>query len=75
MSDERKIELIAEILDVEAETLTPETQLASMDEWDSIALLSFLAMMEDEFGKEIKGSIIKEQKTVANLMALMESGE
>lgn len=75
MTDERKIELIAETLDVEAETLTPETELGSMDEWDSVALLSFLAMMEDEFGKELKGSIIKEQKTVADLMALMESNE
>lgn len=73
MTDERKIELIAEILDVEAETLTPETELGSMDEWDSIALISFLAMMDDEFGREIKGSIVKEQKTVADLMALMEN--
>ncbi len=75
MSDERKLKLIAEVLDVEVETLTPETELGSMDEWDSIALISFIAMMDDEFHKEIKGGILKEQKTVADLMKLMEKDE
>ncbi len=72
MKDERKIELIADVLDVEAAILQPASVLGDMDEWDSIALISFMAMMDDEFGKVIKGSVVKEQKTVANLMALME---
>ncbi len=72
MKDERKIELIADVLDVEAATLQPASVLGDMDEWDSIALISFMAMMDDEFGKVIKGSVVKEQKTVADLMALME---
>ncbi len=72
MKDERKIELIADVLDVEAAILQPASVLGDMDEWDSIALISFMAMMDDEFGKVIKGSVVKEQKTVADLMALME---
>ena len=28
--------------------------------------------MDDEFDKIIKGSVVKEQKTVADLMAMME---
>lgn len=72
MKDERKLELIAEILDVEQESLTPETILSDLEEWDSIALISFMAMMDDEFDKIVKGADVKAQKTVADLMALME---
>lgn len=72
MKDERKLELIAEILDVEQESLTPETILSDLEEWDSIALISFMAMMDDEFDKIVKGADVKAQKTVADIMALME---
>lgn len=73
MNNDRKLELIAEILDVEKESLTAETILNDLEEWDSIALISFMAMMDDEFDKIVKGSIVKEQKTIADLMALMEA--
>lgn len=73
MTNEKKIELLAEIMDVEPEKLTPETELESLEEWDSIALISFIAMMDDEFEKIVKGSEIKEKKTVAELMAIMEA--
>lgn len=72
MTDRKKIELLEEMLDLEPGTLTPETVLEPMEEWDSIALISFIALVDDEFGKVIKGSVVKEQKTVAGLMALME---
>ena len=73
MSNEKKIELIAEVTDIEPETLTPETELSSLVEWDSIALISFIAMMDDEFEKVVKGTEVKEKKTVADLMAMMEA--
>lgn len=72
MNNERKLKLLEEILEVEENTLTPETILSNLDEWDSIALISFIALMDDEFGKIIKGEKVKEQKTVADLMCLME---
>ena len=72
MTENKKMELIAEVLEVEVEGLTPETKLGDLDEWDSIALISFIAMMDDEFDKIINGSVVKEQKTVADLMAMME---
>lgn len=72
MNNQRKLELLEEILDVEENTLTPETVLSNLEEWDSIALISFIALMDDEFGEIIKGEKVKEQKTVADLMRLME---
>lgn len=64
--------MLEEMMELEPGTLTPETQLSDVEEWDSIALISFIALMDDEFDKVIKGSVIKSQKTVADLIALME---
>lgn len=72
MTNEEKIAVLEDLMEVDEVTLTPETTLKDIEEWDSVAFLSFIAMMDDEFGKTIKGSVVKEQKTVADLMALME---
>ena len=71
MSTEKKMELLADILDVDADELTPETELASLD-WDSVAILSFIAMMDEEFGKEMKGAEIKKFVTVQDALNVME---
>lgn len=71
MTNEKKIELLAELMDVDPEVLTPDTVLEGMQEWDSLALISFIAMMDEEFNKTVKGSEVKKLKTVADLMAMM----
>lgn len=72
MSTEKKMELLAEILDVDAGDLSPETRLADLEEWDSIAALSFIAMMDEEFGKEFKGTDVRKLVTVQNALNVME---
>lgn len=73
MTEARKIEMLEEMMELEAGTLKADTVLSDIEEWDSIALISFIALMDDEFDKVIKGSVIKQAKTVADLMALMEA--
>lgn len=72
MTKEQKIKMIEEILDLEEGTLTEETVLRDLEDWDSVAVISFIALLDDEFNKIVKGTVIREQKTVADLMALME---
>ena len=72
MNNEKKMELLADILDIEAEELTPETRLVDMEEWDSIAALSFIAMMDEEFGKEFKCADVKKIVTVQDALNVME---
>lgn len=72
MSEEEKIALLEEMMELDESTLNPQTKLADLDEWDSIALISFIALIDDEFDKIIKGSQIKEFKTVADALAVME---
>lgn len=71
MTDERKIELIAEILDVDTDEISPEMSLDSFD-WDSVAALSFIAMMDEEFNKAVKGADIKKLVTIQDVLDLME---
>lgn len=72
MTDDKKLELLAEILDCDVEELTPETELSSL-EWDSVAVLSFIAMMDEEFGKAVKGAEIKQLVTIQDALNIMES--
>lgn len=71
MTTEKKLELLADILDMDAGDLTPETELSSL-EWDSVTALSFIAMVDEEFGKEVKGAQIKNFVTVQDALNLME---
>ncbi len=71
MTNEKKMELLAEILDVDVEEVIPEKRLDEFT-WDSIAILSFMAMMDEEFGKEVKGSEVKKLVTVQDAFDMME---
>ena len=71
MATEKKLELLADILDVDVEELSPERELAEFD-WDSVAILSFIAMMDEEFGKEMKGAEIKKFVTIQDALNAME---
>lgn len=72
MTNEEKIAILEEIMEVDEGTLMPETLLSNIEEWDSVSFLSFMAMMDERFGKVVTGSEIKTKKTIADLMALME---
>lgn len=72
MTNEEKIALLEELMEVDEGTLTPETLLSNIEEWDSVSFLSFMAMMDEKFGKVVTGSEIKAKETIADLMALME---
>lgn len=72
MTREEKIENIAEILDLEEEEIKEDALLADYEEWDSVAVLSFIALMDEEFDKAVKGVEIRALKTVKDLMDMME---
>lgn len=73
MSVQEKLEKLAEIMDLEVDELNEDTVLADIDEWDSVAALSFIAMMDEEFGKAIRGAEIRQFVTVKDAMDVMEA--
>lgn len=71
MTNEEKIALLEDMLEVETSTLTPETELSSIDEYDSMAKLSLIVLMDDEFGKKLTGEQIREFNTVQDILDFM----
>ena len=71
MNLQEKITLIEEVLDVAEGSLTPETLLAEVDEWDSIAALSFIVMLDEKFEKTVSGAQIKAMECVNDILAYM----
>lgn len=72
MTNEEKILILEDLMEVEERTLKPETLLSDIDEWDSVSLLSFIAMVDEEFEKVITGKEVKSCNTVSDLMRFME---
>ena len=72
MELQEKLALIEEVLDVEEGSLKPETELADVDEWDSIAALSLIVMLDEKFEKTVSGAQIKALETVNDILAFME---
>lgn len=71
MTEKEKIAKLEEMMELDEGTLTPETRLTDIEEWDSIAAISFIALVDEEFDKIIKGAQIKEFQTVADALAVM----
>lgn len=72
MELKEKLALIEEVLDVGEGSLSPETELADVDEWDSIAALSLIVMLDEKFEKTVSGAQIKALETVNDILAYME---
>ena len=67
-----KMALIEEPLDVVEGTLTTETVLDDLDEWDSISALTLIVMLDERFDKTITGAEIKALNTVGDILSYME---
>jgi acyl carrier protein len=62
---------LAEILDVDK--LQPESVLRDFDEWDSLAVLSVLALADSKYGVTIRAEEIRSVVTAAELADLVEA--
>lgn len=67
-----ELKKIEEILDVEENTIFEETELASLEEWDSVAKLSLTIMLEEDYGKKLTSEDLKNLKTVKMILDLMK---
>ena len=71
MTNENKLELLAEVFDCDVEDITAETELTELENWDSMTKLSLIVMMDDECGKTLTSNEIKNFKTVGDIMDFM----
>lgn len=71
MTEMEKLALIEETLELDEGTLAMDTVLADVDEYDSMAKLSLIVMMDDEFGVKLTGDMVKGFETVGDIVKLM----
>ena len=68
------IEYFADELDeTTIEELSPETDFKALEEWSSLVALSIIAMVEDNYEKEITGEDLRSSTTLQDLFNLVES--
>ncbi|MCB6994513.1 phosphopantetheine-binding protein [bacterium 210820-DFI.6.37] len=71
MMEREKLALLEEMLELEEGDLDVDKVLDDLEEYDSMAKLSLIVLMEDEFGVKLTGDIIKGFKTVGDIVAMM----
>ena len=64
------LENMIDLLDTETEIL-PETHLDAIEEWDSLSIVSFLAMVDVEYGKTMRAAQFKDAQTIGDLYRLV----
>ena len=68
------IEYFADELDeTTIDELSPETDFKALGEWSSLVALSIIAMVEDNYEKEITGEDLRSSTTLLDLFNLVES--
>ena len=72
MTIEEKLDLITETLDAEREKIKPETVLSSLDEWDSMGIISTITMLDRKFKKVLSAEQIENLSTVQDIIDRME---
>lgn len=73
MDAKKFIELFADAIDTDASVLSVDTDFREIDEWDSLAYLSVIAMLDDEYDIQIENAEFKILKTIKDIISYIES--
>ncbi len=71
MSYSEFLDQLAEILEVPAGSLTGNEKLEDLEGWTSIAVVSFIALADEHFGKNLSPRLFGTCDTVADLGKLV----
>ena len=72
MTEKEKMEIMADVLDMDVADISPTMKLSDVDAWDSVAALAFIAMMDEKFKKTMKGSELRTFETVQDALNVMQ---
>lgn len=63
--------LLDELLEIEAGSIKGEETLATLPKWDSLAIIGFIALLDQHFGLIVPAATITNCRTVADLAGLV----
>ena len=71
MVTEEKMKFIADILELELDEFSANSVLDDIEEWDSLAAISYIVMMDEQFDKKPTPEIIRNFKTIQDILDTM----
>jgi acyl carrier protein len=71
MTNQEKIAMLEDMMELEKGTLQENGMLSDVVEWNSLAKLSFIALMDETFGKKVSADEMKQFKSVKDILNFM----
>lgn len=71
MDTKKKLALLEELFEMDEGTLKPEMEMDDIDEWDSIAKLSLIVIVDEQFGKTLLHNDFKKFNTIQDILDYM----
>lgn len=72
MDIKEKLNVLKDLFDIDQDILREETELDQLNEWDSIASITTIAMFDNLFGKEITPEEVKGFRTIKDITDKMD---
>ena len=72
MKEKAFLTVLEEMLEADSGTLNFDQRIASLEKWDSLAVVTFLAVADAEFGARVSVSDLRDCETIADLAKLIE---
>lgn len=72
MNKQQFLNALEDILELEQNTLSGQEILLDIEQWDSLAFLSVIAMADEHFDIVIQGDKLEKINTVNDLVSLVE---
>lgn len=66
---------LAVLLEVSEEELTPDYRLQTNPKWDSLTVISVMALVDDHFSKELSGTKLRDCVTLGQLLDLIQASK
>ena len=68
MTNDEKLELLADVFDVDVSEIKPDLTLDEMETWDSMTKLALVALADSKFHKSLKKETIATFKNVQDIL-------
>ncbi|MCK5575900.1 MAG: acyl carrier protein [Sphingomonadales bacterium] len=72
MNKKEFMNAIEDLLEMDPDTLTGDEALDDLEGWDSLAVISFIALVDEALGVILEGDKLAEAKSMAELLSLVD---
>jgi acyl carrier protein len=72
MNRQEFLSAVEELIEMDPGTLKGDEVLDSLEGWDSLAVITFIALVDESLGMILEGDKLADTTTMAELMAMVE---